>query len=223
MNGDLSVFEAFCGSALRHLNLRDNRIKGRCSEALWDLCFLQLEFLDLSGKNLIDQDDLLSCLSCLCGQKSAREGTGQTSWQAWNDICHRLKDLESIDLSGRNLPGNLAPFQNLKRLAYVDLSNNRFQGTLEPFDALPVLSFVNVSMNQLSGDLPMSLILLRMKSGPDAVRIEGNLGFSLPHDMSALPDPCQVDLSMCDLIGEAPIALLRLKLKWWCKVDLRHK
>lgn len=68
----------------------------------------------------------------------------------------------------------------------------------------------------------MKLIKMRMDDGPDCVQIYGNLGFTLPADIHTLPDPCQVDLSMCNLVGELPLSVIRIKLKWWCRVNLAH-
>ena len=159
---------------------------------------VKMDHFNLQG-NELTQEDLVSYLGC---------------------NFTNLTNVTVLEARELGLTGSLEPLVRMTSLEQVLLNDNKLTGALEPLLSLPKLKRVDVTMNQLEGVLPMKLINIRMNDGPECVQIYGNLGFTFPHDIGTLPDPCQVDLSMCNLTGELPLAVIRIKLKWWCRVNL---
>ncbi|XP_057764082.1 calmodulin-binding receptor kinase CaMRLK [Salvia miltiorrhiza] len=84
-----------------------------------------------------------------------------------------LTNLQSLDISGCNISGNLSPISGLKSLKHLDISINRFTGNF-PADipSLVNLSFFNISFNNVSGFLDSKYV---HKFGSSAFIHAGNL------------------------------------------------
>jgi Leucine-rich repeat (LRR) protein len=62
--------------------------------------------------------------------------------------------LRSLDLSRNSLSGPLTAISNLTMLEYVNLARNYFNETLPENGNLPALKYVNLSYNELTGTVP---------------------------------------------------------------------
>ncbi|XP_011101406.1 probable LRR receptor-like serine/threonine-protein kinase At2g24230 [Sesamum indicum] len=86
-----------------------------------------------------------------------------------------LTNLESLDISGCNVLGNLKPVSGLQFLKYLDISSNHFTGKF-PADFPPLgnLVFLNISFNNFSGFLGSKEV---HRFGSSAFTHAGNLIF----------------------------------------------
>lgn len=84
-----------------------------------------------------------------------------------------LTKLESLDVSGCNVSGNLNPISGLQFLKYLDISSNHFTGNFPAdFPPLGSLNFLNISFNNFSGYLDSKKV---QKFGNSAFIHAGNL------------------------------------------------
>ncbi|KAI3456138.1 hypothetical protein Pfo_012801 [Paulownia fortunei] len=84
-----------------------------------------------------------------------------------------LTNLESLDISGCNVSGNLKPISGLQLLKYLDISRNHFTGNFPAdFPPLDSLKFLNISFNNFSGFLDSKKV---QKFGNSAFVHAGNL------------------------------------------------
>ncbi|KAK7378166.1 hypothetical protein VNO80_03603 [Phaseolus coccineus] len=82
------------------------------------------------------------------------------SWQGVN--CGNHSMVESLDLSHRNLRGNVTLMSELKALKRLDLSNNNFDGLIpRAFGNLSDLEVLDLSSNKFQGSIPPQLGGLR--------------------------------------------------------------
>ena len=184
---------------LKWLDISENEFTGPVSEEFFDMT-CKLDYINMAENEGIDQSNLLGWIPC-------------------NHT--RLYDLEVMEGSDEGIEGDLLPLAKLKTLTGIFLDGNALSGFLDPVAHLPNVMHCHLDRNWLEGRLPMELVR-KTADDPRELKFGGNKGFNLPpiHTFETLPHYCQVDLSNCELSDELPIELIRVKLRWWCRVDL---
>lgn len=91
-------------------------------------------------------------------------GVNNTDYCSWPGITCSLNHsmVERLDLSHRELQGNLTLLSELKGLKWLDLSYNNFHGSIpSAFGNLSQLEFLDLSLNKFGGPIPPELGRLR--------------------------------------------------------------
>ena len=112
---------------------------------------------ELVGAELQDQD-ILNAIN----QELRVPGWGDannSNYCTWQGVsCGNHSMVEGLDLSHRNLRGNVTLMSELKALKRLDLSNNNFDGSIPPaFGNLSDLEVLDLSSNKFQGSIPPQL------------------------------------------------------------------
>lgn len=193
-------------SNLQHLDLGYN-FGFRVDNLNWMASFPSLEYLDLSGVNLQNQDWLhvvgmlpslseLHLVSCQISNKISPK------WQA------NFTSLEVFDLSNNNLNQQISPWiSNLSvSLRELELGNNFLQGELPPsMSSLQNLMRLDLQNNQLTGRIPDTLGTLKLLQVLDL----SNNTFSglIPSSFANLTSLRKLNLGHNQLNGTIPKSL----------------
>lgn len=182
-NSSLPRFMHESYNSLVQLNLAMNRfshIEGGLSMILWSTC--HLKSLDLSWNGL--QEEILGHKG---GNFSAR--------------CDAY-DLETLNLNGNKLGGNLTDFfqGQLKHLKHLDLSFNSFSGTIPvSLGKLFALEELDLSGNELTGPIPASLG--RLTALRRLTLADNQLNGAIPISLGQLSELVVLDISSNSLEG----------------------
>uniref|UniRef100_A0A0D3BSK7 Leucine-rich repeat-containing N-terminal plant-type domain-containing protein n=3 Tax=Brassica oleracea var. oleracea TaxID=109376 RepID=A0A0D3BSK7_BRAOL len=177
---DISKFPEFVRSLdrLEHIDISNNKIKGKVPEWLWNLPHLiranlvNNAFTHLEGSNDVLTNSSLRILDLALNHFEGPVPTPPLSinlFSAWNNsftgniplsVCNR-SSLVILDLSYNNLSGPIPRcLSNLKdSLVVVNLRKNNLEGSIP--DMLyngSLLRTLDVGYNQLTGKLPRSLL-----------------------------------------------------------------
>ncbi|XP_039140228.1 LOW QUALITY PROTEIN: leucine-rich repeat receptor-like tyrosine-protein kinase PXC3 [Dioscorea cayenensis subsp. rotundata] len=108
-----------------------------------------------------------------------------------------------LDLSRRNLRGNISLISQLKSLQRLDLSGNAFHGSIpDSFGDLLELEFLDLSMNMLENQIPASLGSMRKLT---ALNLSNNvLVGEIPDDLKKLRKLEEFQISANNLSGSIP-------------------
>ena len=229
--GHVEMFRVLVG--LKKLVLRGNNLVGTVSRDLYNI-IVQCEQVDFSFNPELDQSNLygflpsnytrLYDLAVIDGEECGITGP--------MDALEPLKDLVELNLSGNVLTGPIDCLANHEHLEVVQLNNNYLQGvipmnliwlkldgyqvdlfgnkafSLPPeIDQLPDPCQIDLSRCSLKCELPLSLLRLKVRWWC-RVSLEGNLGLSLPKDMSPLVREAtlyggnKLLLARCSLVGD---------------------
>lgn len=122
--------------------------------------------------------------------------------------CSRM---ESLDLSGNNISGEVAPrvLSSCSALVWLDLSDNQLTGAFPPdILVLGSLSYLNLSLNNFSGGLPAGDALAAGLPRLATFSLSFNhFDGSLPDSMGTLAELMTLDLSSNTLTGAIPASL----------------
>ncbi|KAK6124237.1 hypothetical protein DH2020_041989 [Rehmannia glutinosa] len=145
-------------SPVRKINLSFNRFKN----FTYFSNFRSLNFLNLSHNDF-------------------QGGFGLPFW------FKNLTNLETLDISGCNVTGNLKVISGLQFLKYLDISGNHFIGKFpDDFPKLGGLKFLNISFNNFSGFLDSKNV---QKFGNSAFIHAGNFNFiTRNNNITTTPD-----------------------------------
>ncbi|XP_019052373.1 PREDICTED: probably inactive leucine-rich repeat receptor-like protein kinase At2g25790 isoform X1 [Nelumbo nucifera] len=189
---------------------RRKKMANRVAQACLSLLFLLL----FSFNAVAEGDDLELLLSF----KNSINDSFRflSSWNSsvafcnWYGItCVNSSHVSRIELSGKNISGELSPF--LFRLSFIEsinLSNNEFTGELpnETFSCLS-LRYLNLSNNNFTGSIPRGSI-----SGLEILDLSNNLlSGEIPADIGLFTDLKVLDIGGSALKGKIPHSISNLK------------
>uniref|UniRef100_A0ACD5ZZX6 Uncharacterized protein n=1 Tax=Avena sativa TaxID=4498 RepID=A0ACD5ZZX6_AVESA len=171
--------------------------------------FAGLDVLDMSY-NRIGSD---------LGRMLERAGAGNVRWLslAGNSMSGSLpafsncSRMESLDLSGNDISGEVAPgvLSSCSALVTLDLSDNHLTGSFPP-DILRLgsLSYLNLSLNNFSGGLPAGDSLAAGLPRLATFSLSSNyFDGSLPASLGTLAELTTLDFSSNALAGAIPASL----------------
>ncbi|KAF3582450.1 hypothetical protein DY000_02029743 [Brassica cretica] len=235
---DISKFPKFVRSLdrLEHIDISNNKIKGKVPEWLWNLPHLiranlvNNAFTHLEGSNDVLTNSSLRILDLALNHFEGPVPTPPLSinlFSAWNNsftgniplsVCNR-SSLVILDLSYNNLTGPIPRcLSNLKdSLVVVNLRKNNLEGSIP--DMLyngSLLRTLDVGYNQLTGKLPRSLLNC---SSLRFVSVDNNkIKDTFPFWLKALPGLQVLTLRSnkfygpVSLPGEVPLAFPKLHI-----------
>ncbi|KAI4348695.1 hypothetical protein L6164_009387 [Bauhinia variegata] len=170
------------------------------------LCFLYLllaGFLSKSqlvGAQLQDQTVLVA-INAELKVSGWDVNTNYCSWQGVS--CGSNSMVEKLDLSHKNLGGNVTLVAELKALKRLDLSNNNFHGVIpSALGNLSDLEVLDLSANMFEGSIPPGLGGLRsLKS----LNLSNNLLVGeIPNELKGLEKLQEIQISSNQLSGSIP-------------------
>ncbi|XP_033147618.1 receptor like protein 27 [Brassica rapa] len=235
---DISKFPNFVRSLdkLEHIDISNNKIKGKVPDWLWNLPHLiranlvNNAFTHLEGSNDVLTNSSLRILDLALNHFEGPVPTPPLSinlFSAWNNsftgniplsVCNR-SSLVILDLSYNNLSGPIPRcLSNLKdSLVVVNLRKNNLEGSIP--DMLyngSLLRTLDVGYNQLTGKLPRSLLNC---SSLRFVSVDNNkIKDTFPFWLKALPGLQVLTLRSnkfygpISLPGEVPLAFPKLRI-----------
>ena len=134
------------------LRLEGNNLSGSIPDILGNLRYLQS--LDLSNNNLSGglpaSLGQLQDLSQIVVNNAGLLGVLDASFG-------QLTRLETIDLSGNRLSGDMSTFAGMSELKFLDIAGNAISGNFPSGEIWPAAEHINLSSNALSGELPSSI------------------------------------------------------------------
>ncbi|KAK1626256.1 hypothetical protein QYE76_000571 [Lolium multiflorum] len=203
---DAALLAGAC-HGLRELNLSRNALVGGGREGDGGAAgFASLDVLDLSYNRIAGD---LGWIASAVGVRQlglASNGISRSIPALSN--CSRM---ESLDLSGNNISGEVAlgVLSGCRALVALDLSNNHLTGAFPPdILGLASLSYLNLSFNNFSGGLPSGESLVAGLPRVMTVSLSFNyFNGSLPDTMGALANLTTLDLSSNALTGIIPPSL----------------
>ncbi|KAK6941832.1 Leucine-rich repeat [Dillenia turbinata] len=132
-------------------------------------------------------------------------GSNNSDFCSWIGIRCSLDQstVEMLDLSHRELRGNVTPVSQLRALKWLDLSNNFLHGSIpSAFGNLSELEFLDLSSNKFGGLIPMELGRLRNLR---SLNMSDNLlTGKIPNELEALEMLQEFHISGNGLNGSIP-------------------
>ncbi|CAG7874761.1 unnamed protein product [Brassica rapa] len=230
---DISKFPKFVRSLdrLEHIDISNNKIKGKVPEWLWNLPHLiranlvNNAFTHLEGSNDVLTNSSLRILDLALNHFEGPVPTPPLSinlFSAWNNsftgniplsVCNR-SSLVILDLSYNNLSGPIPRcLSNLKdSLVVVNLRKNNLEGSIPDMlyngKVLTSYATIDFSGNRFEGQIPKSIGLLKALI---ALNLSNN-GFTghIPLSLENVTELESLDLSGNKLSGSIPKGLARL-------------
>ncbi|CAN6996446.1 unnamed protein product [Brassica rapa subsp. trilocularis] len=230
---DISKFPKFVRSLdrLEHIDISNNKIKGKVPEWLWNLPHLiranlvNNAFTHLEGSNDVLTNSSLRILDLALNHFEGPVPTPPLSinlFSAWNNsftgniplsVCNR-SSLVILDLSYNNLSGPIPRcLSNLKdSLVVVNLRKNNLEGSIPDMlyngKVLTSYATIDFSGNRFEGQIPESIGLLKALI---ALNLSNN-GFTghIPLSLENVTELESLDLSGNKLSGTIPKGLARL-------------
>ncbi|KAF8398403.1 hypothetical protein HHK36_017330 [Tetracentron sinense] len=128
------------------------------------LSLLLVGFLLMAQLVVAQQDDQSSMLALQKELLVSGWGINNSDYCSWPGVrCNsNFSMVEALDLSHRELQGNVTLMSEFKALKWLDLSYNNFHGPIPPaFGNLSELEFLDLSWNKFVSSIPVELGSLR--------------------------------------------------------------